>query len=202
MECSECGQEVRDQLRFCTFCGTPLYLFCPNCHTKIGKGDTFCGGCGIRLFSSVEFPAQQNFPPKKTKARPNETKQLFESERKNVTVLFADISGFTSMSEKLDPEDVTNIMNDCLKRMADIVVKYEGFVDKFIGDCTMAIFGAPITHENDPELAVRAALEMRKEIEEYNNHLTIKLEKPLSAHIGINSGIVIAGGMGSDQKMD
>jgi len=132
----------------------------------------------------------------------NNTGQVFESERKNVTVLFADISGFTSMSEKLDPEDVTTLMNDCLKIMADIVIKYEGYVDKFIGDCIMAIFGAPITHENDPELAVRAALDMKREIAEFNKGLPVKLEKPLTLHIGINSGIVIAGGVGSDKKLD
>ncbi|OSM02525.1 putative adenylate/guanylate cyclase [Magnetofaba australis IT-1] len=117
-------------------------------------------------------------------------------------MLFADISGFTAMSEKLDPEEVTDLMNGCLKMLADIVVRYEGHVDKFIGDCIMAIFGAPITHENDPELAVRAALDMQKEIEEYNKRLPVKLEKPLSLHIGVNSGMVIAGGVGSDQKME
>lgn len=80
-------------------------------------------------------------------------------ERKNVNVLFADISGFTAMSEKLDSEDVSTIMNDCLGMMAQCVTRYEGYVDKFISDCIMAIFGAPVTHENDPELAVCAALD-------------------------------------------
>ncbi|MBF0626476.1 MAG: AAA family ATPase, partial [Magnetococcales bacterium] len=125
-----------------------------------------------------------------------------ESERKNVTVLFADISGFTAMSEKMDPEAVTEVMNGCLKMLADIVLRYEGHVDKFIGDCIMAIFGAPITHENDPELALRAALDMKKEMEEYNRRLPVKLEKALTLHTGINSGMVIAGGVGSDQKME
>jgi class 3 adenylate cyclase len=71
------------------------------------------------------------------------------SARKYVTVLFADISGFTAMSEKLDSEDVTDLMNGCLSRMADVVMKYEGYVDKFVGDCIMALFGAPIAHEKD-----------------------------------------------------
>lgn len=128
--------------------------------------------------------------------------QSMESERKHVTVLFADISGFTAMSEKLDPEEVTQIMNGCLKMLADVVTHYEGYVDKFIGDCIMALFGAPVTHENDPELALRAALDMQQGMLNYNKNLPVKLDKPLTLHIGINTGIVIAGGVGSDQKME
>ena len=106
------------------------------------------------------------------------------------------------MSEKLDPEEVTTIMNSCLDIMGNTVTSFEGYIDKFIGDCIMALFGAPITHENDPELAIRAGLEMSKKIEEYNKELPIKLEKPLSLHIGINTGLVVAGEMGSNARMD
>lgn len=124
------------------------------------------------------------------------------SERRTVTVLFADVSGFTSMSEKLDPEEVTTIMNNCLQMMGDTVTAYEGYIDKFIGDCIMALFGAPTAHENDPELAVRAAIDMMKKIEDYNKTLPLKLEKPLGLHIGINTGLVVAGKIGSDARMD
>src|SRR6185437_7838713 len=123
-----------------------------------------------------------------------------ESERRTVTILFADIAGFTSLSEKLDPEDVTTLMNGCLKMLADIVVRYEGYVDKFIGDCVMAVFGPPIAHENHPELAVRTALTMRQEMERFNERLPVKIDKDLALHIGINSGLVIAGNVGSDAK--
>ena len=132
---------------------------------------------------------------------PRNAVETLESERRNVTVLFADISGFTAMSEKLDPEVVTSLMNGCMRNLADIVTRYEGHVDKFIGDCIMAIFGAPIAHENDPELALRAALDMMKSMEEYNKTLPVQLETPLALHTGINTGMVIAGGMGTDQKM-
>ncbi len=118
-----------------------------------------------------------------------------------MTVLFADISGFTAMRKKLDPEEVTDLMNECLRRLADTVTKYEGYVDKFVGDCIMALFGAPVAHENDPELAVRCALEMNQVTCEYNKTLPIKLEKPLMLHTGVNSGIVVAGGVGSDDNM-
>ena len=124
------------------------------------------------------------------------------SARKHVTVVFADISGFTAMSEKLDPEEVSNMMNDCLTKMADIVTGYQGYVDKFIGDCIMALFGAPVAHENDAELAIRAALDMNDAIIAYNRNLPIKLEKPLTLHTGINTGLVVAGNVGSGEKLE
>jgi len=207
VRCSDCGFDNRQDVKYCTRCGVPLFLFCHKCHCPMAEGDRYCGGCGARLLlpggtrgpllpmdvavSSERQALAQAGPPR-----------AFDSERKHVTVLFADISGFTSMSEKLDPEDVTTVMNGCLKLMAETVVKYEGYVDKFIGDCIMALFGAPVTHENDPELALRAALDMKKEMEDYNKNLPVKVEKPLALHIGINSGIVIAGSMGSDKKME
>ena len=185
----------------------PLFLICLKCSTPAQEGDQFCGGCGARLLQGAGAPlpvlamapaAAAAAVPAKRAGEP----AAFESERKNVTVLFADIAGFTAMSEKLDPEDVTNLMNGCLRMLADVVVRYEGYVDKFIGDCVMAIFGAPIAHENHPELAVRAALAMHKEMEEYNKTLPTKIDKKLALHTGVNSGMVIAGGVGSDMKME
>ncbi|MBF0136159.1 MAG: tetratricopeptide repeat protein [Magnetococcales bacterium] len=209
MNCSLCRTVNRDGVRFCTRCGAPLHLFCLRCHTPAMETDQYCGGCGNRLALGSGSPplpvltsTSRTTPPTLSPPRTTGNVVDMESERKNVTVLFADISGFTAMSEKMDPEAVTDVMNGCLKMLADIVMRYEGHVDKFIGDCIMAIFGAPITHENDPELAIRAALDMKREMEEYNRRLPIKLEKPLTLHTGINSGMVIAGGVGSDQKME
>ncbi|MBF0627687.1 MAG: AAA family ATPase [Magnetococcales bacterium] len=205
MNCSHCHQDNRQGVRYCTRCGTPLVAICPQCHAPRAAEDTYCGECGIRL----THPATSRLLPlSPAAALPGGFAPVapppvpMEAERKNVTVLFADISGFTAMSEKMDPEDVTNIMNGCMKMLADIVHRYEGHVDKFIGDCIMALFGAPVTHENDPELALRAALDMQKEMEEYNTHLQGRIENPLTLHTGINSGMVIAGGVGSDKKME
>ncbi len=210
MNCMDCGFNNREDIKFCTKCSTPLFQLCLKCGFPGCEGDLFCGGCGYRLQApygkTAPLPSQpakaHGAVSKQAAQPPSGTAPSMESERRNVTVLFADISGFTAMSELLDPEEVTEIMNGCLKLLADSVIKHEGYVDKFIGDCIMAIFGAPVSHENDPELAVLAALEMRKRIEEYNKNLTVKLEKPLTLHIGINTGTVIAGGVGSDQKME
>jgi class 3 adenylate cyclase/tetratricopeptide (TPR) repeat protein len=124
-----------------------------------------------------------------------------EGERRPVTVVFADVSGFTALSEKLDPEDVASLMNDCLKELVDAVYQYEGMVDKFIGDCIMAVFGAPVALEDDAERALRAALSMRERLERFNQRWTEKLQEPLGLHIGINSGTVIAGNVGTDLRM-
>ena len=207
MNCSACSFSNREGVHYCTRCGTPLVLVCLRCHTPAQEGDQFCGACGnrmIQLAGSAPLPvlAPALAAPAIAAPAPGPAAAPFESERKNVTVLFADIAGFTAMSEKLDPEDVTNLMNGCLRMLADVVVRYEGYVDKFIGDCVMAIFGAPIAHENHPELAVRAALAMHKEMEEYNKKLPAKIDKKLALHTGINSGMVIAGGVGSDMKME
>ncbi len=177
---------------------------CDQCQTVAFKGDIYCANCGFRLPSNNTYISsyQEKNSVQANIINSNLPEESHHSERKMVTVLFADLSGFTAMSEKLDPEEVTTIMNACLQIMGDTVIEYEGYIDKFIGDCIMALFGAPITHENDPELALRAALEMNRKIVEFNKNLPIKLEKPLTLHVGINTGVVIAGEMGSNARMD
>ncbi|MBI3286574.1 MAG: AAA family ATPase [Chloroflexi bacterium] len=117
-----------------------------------------------------------------------------EGERRPVTVLVADLSGFTALSQRLDPEEVKSLTNECLETMARVVFKYEGYVDKFIGDAVMALFGAPVIHEDDPERALRCALEMREAIR--------ALPHDLDLHIGVHSGEVIAGTVGPDLRME
>ena len=206
MTCSQCQFPNREGVRFCTHCGSFLkspqssIVSCAQCHTPVQADDRCCGNCGVDLAAAFKNSPAQAISNSATRS-PRNSVEALESERRNVTVLFADISGFTAMSEKLDPEVVTSLMNGCMRNLAEIVTRYEGHVDKFIGDCIMAIFGAPIAHENDPELALRAALDMMKSMEEYNKTLPIQLENPLTLHTGINTGMVIAGGMGTDEKM-
>ncbi len=124
-----------------------------------------------------------------------------EGERRQVTVVFADISGFTALSERLDPEEVASFSNDCMKELVASVYQYEGMIDKFIGDCIMAVFGAPVALEDDAERALRATLSMRERLEAFNRRWIDKLQEPLTLHIGINSGTVIAGNVGNDLRM-
>ena len=124
-----------------------------------------------------------------------------EGERKQVTVLFADISGFTAFSERLDPEEVATLTNEVFKELAEVVYQYEGYIDKLVGDAVMAVFGAPVAHEDDPERALRAALAMRERLEQFNRRARERLGQTLTLHIGINTGVVIAGNVGSDLRL-
>lgn len=125
-----------------------------------------------------------------------------KGERKQVTVMFADISGFTALSEKLDPEEVRSLINACFERLGEVIDRYDGHIDKFIGDEIMALFGAPIAHENDPERALRAALDMMETLAKFNAEHAHQILKPLALHFGVNSGLVIAGGIGTSQRQD
>jgi len=121
-----------------------------------------------------------------------------ESERRVATVMFADISGFTRMSDGMDPEDVTAIMNNCFSMMGRVIGKYGGTIDKFIGDGVMVLFGVPTAIENAPQKALNTAIELRKSVYKFNKEY--KLRIPLDIHIGINTGTVLAGTVGSDDK--
>jgi class 3 adenylate cyclase/tetratricopeptide (TPR) repeat protein len=121
-----------------------------------------------------------------------------ESERRTASVIFADISGFTAMSEKIDPEEMTAIVNDCFNRMGRVIERQGGTIDKFMGDCIMVLFGVPQAIEDAPQKAVDCAIEMRNVLQEFSEELA--LDTPLDLHVGINSGEVIYGEIGSEQK--
>lgn len=133
------------------------------------------------------------------KARRTKTSRRAEVERRNVTVLFADLSGFTALGERFDPEIIREFQDDLFDEIASVVYAHEGFVEKFVGDAVLAIFGAPLTHEDDPERALRAALAMRERMDGINERWVERLGQPLELHIGINSGAVVAGQMGTGE---
>ena len=183
---------------------------CPKCSANISESSRFCPECGSPLTDSALPPnlsgdrsalLQSYIPPELAKRVLSAGKQI-ESERRLVTVLFADVSGFTAMSERLDAEVVASVLNDCFKGLISIVYKYEGVIDKFIGDEIMAIFGAPIAHENDAERAIRCAMEMQEYLVRFNTLSPVALPVPLGMHIGLNTGIVVAGNVGSDLRMN
>ena len=119
-------------------------------------------------------------------------------ERRLVTILFADLAGFTALAEHLDPEEVHKLPNRCFDRLVPCVERYGGTIDKFIGDALMALFGAPVAHEHDPERAIRAALDLRGTLEEFNREQGLAL----ALHIGINTGRVLAGSVGGGGRRD
>ena len=116
-----------------------------------------------------------------------------DSERKHVTILFSDLSGYTAMSERLDPEEVKDIMSRIFGDIAQVVAKYEGFIEKFVGDAVMALFGVPKAHEDDPVRAIRAAREIHVLVEALSPELEERVGRPLFMHTGINTGLVVTG---------
>ena len=150
MKCPNCQFENPKSSKFCLECGEKLELRCPQCGNALPLGAKFCNECGQRLEEVVE--EEKTVP---------ET----EGERKHVTVLFSDLSGYTAMSERLDPEEVKEIMSKIFGEIAQVVTKYEGFIEKFIGDAVMALFGVPKGHEDDPVRAIRAAREIHDLVE-------------------------------------
>jgi len=149
MVCSSCGADNRPGRKFCTRCGAALAQACPACGLPLDGGEAFCGECGAPISAS----------PVATSARPLEPSQP-AAERRLVSVLFADLVGFTALSEHRDPEEVRELLTRYFEIARDVIVRYGGVVEKFIGDAVMAVWGAPVAHEDDAERAVRAALEL------------------------------------------
>jgi class 3 adenylate cyclase len=152
MRCSQCGFENRETVRFCEECSAKLELRCSACGTTVPLGRKFCGGCGQPLSTAdapaPRFAAPDAYTPRHLAEKILTSKAALEGERKQVTVLFADVVGFSTLSERLDPEIVHTIMDGCFELLTRAVHRYEGTINQFTGDGIMALFGAPITHED------------------------------------------------------
>ena len=179
MNCPKCQTENPGKKKFCHECGAKLSLLCSQCGAEILPSDKFCGECG----NKIEGPTDET-----TKLTAD-----FEGERKHVTVLFSDLSGYTAMSERLDPEELKRIMSWIFGEVAQIVTKYEGFIEKFIGDAVMALFGVPQAHEDDPVRAIKAAREIHAAVNAISPKLEKTIGQPLQMHSGINTGLVVTG---------
>jgi adenylate cyclase len=160
-------------------------MTCSGCGFEAPADFAFCPKCGARLAGAPAPP-----PSPAPTAAP-------DGDRRPVTVLFADLAGFTALSEGLDPEDVRAIQADLFREMSASVERYEGFVEKFVGDAVMAVFGAPRAHEDDPERGLRAALLMRERMQALSRRWERRVGRPLALHIGLNTGPVVAGRIGS-----
>jgi class 3 adenylate cyclase/predicted ATPase len=188
--CANCGTENPERARFCMSCGAGLSSACPSCGTENPPEAKFCIECGTAL-SGAPTPAAT---PQPGPAPPDHLRpaQLPE-ERRKATVLFADLSGYTAVAERMDPEAVKQMVDGALRRLGEEVTRFGGTVDKFIGDNVMAVFGAPVAHEDDPERAVRAGLAMQAAMAEINERID---GVEFALRVGINSGEVLAGQVG------
>ncbi len=217
MICRQCGFENPAGVNFCGRCGSRLGNLCPACGFENPADFSFCGGCGRKLTEpspSAEermppgYAAEdlnqkiQSYTPRHLAEKILSSKSAIEGERKIVTVLFADVSGFTSISERLDPEEVHSMMNRCFEILMDSVHRYEGSVNQFTGDGIMALFGAPISHEDGPRRAVHAALSMQEALGAYGEELKCERGIAFGVRIGLNTGPVVVGSIGNNLRMD
>ena len=160
-----------------------------GCNAPADRGATSCAAVALR-FSGV-VPARPGCPRAYNQAPAG------EADRRTVTVLFADLSGFTTLSEQLDPEVMQALQNELFEELTAAVQEFGGFVDKFVGDALLALFGAPHAHEDDPERALRAALAMLERTARLDARWRGRAGLPLTLHLGVNTGPVVAGGFGA-----
>jgi class 3 adenylate cyclase/tetratricopeptide (TPR) repeat protein/ribosomal protein L40E len=183
--CPNCAAENPDRARFCMSCGAELAPLCPSCGAENPAGAKFCIECGTAL-TDAAVPAPAAAPA--AEAPPEE--------RRQATILFADLSGYTAAAERMDPEAVKALVDRTLRRLGEEIERFGGSIDKFIGDNVMGVFGAPTAHEDDPERAVRAGLAMQDAMEGANRESKEKYGVEFSLRVGINSGEVMAGAVG------
>ena len=207
--CPKCGSHNPSGVDVCTQCAAPLARICANCGFANPINFKFCGNCGANLLGSAaarpageEERQRPSAIPTALAEKITRVGKQIEGERRNVTVLFCDISGFTTIAEKLDPEQVYDFIDSVRQVFTDEIYKHEGTLDKWLGDGLMALFGAPVAHEDDPARAVRTALGMQDALRRVNADLETRLGISLKVRIGLNAGTVVVGSVGSDLRMD
>lgn len=199
MQCPKCGLDNREGRKFCSKCGAKLENVCPECGFRNDPDDAFCGGCGTKLTEAAPPKLEDMQKQLQDRIPQSLADRLFagaremQGEYRLVTAIFADVVGSSGMAREMPLEEYVQRMNDCFKMMVDTIsIKYEGSINRFIGDCVLAFFGAPITHENDAERAILAALDIRDGVKELG----------LDVSIGVNTGTTYVGEMGSDLYLE
>ncbi|HLC43336.1 MAG TPA: adenylate/guanylate cyclase domain-containing protein, partial [Methylomirabilota bacterium] len=205
--CPTCQHENAPQAKFCGECGARLEQACRQCGHKNPAGSKFCSECGQSL-APVEAGAQglrdaapASYTPKHLAEKILTLRSALEGERKMVTVLFCDLQGSTPLAERIGPEGMHDLLNRLFELALAAVHRYEGSVNQFLGDGFMALFGAPIAHEDHASRAAFAALEIRESLGTLNVELAAR-GTPLHIRIGINTGPVVVGGIGDNLRMD
>jgi class 3 adenylate cyclase/predicted ATPase len=207
MICPKCNFTNSEDAKFCKGCGYKFELDCPSCSKTYCAGTLFCDECGYDLRKPENVPPTgysepRSYTPKFLADKILTTRAAIEGERKLVTVLFADVANYTALSEKLDPEEIHVIMDGCFKILMDEIHNYEGTINQFTGDGVMALFGAPITHEDHAVRALNAALEIQTSLKEYGKTIERKWGLPFQMRFGLNTGLVVVGRIGDNLRMD
>ena len=215
MKCPKCQTENPDTQKFCGECGAKLEKVCPNCGESNPPGFKFCGECGHNLTIPTEPTSKdlsfdekidkiQRYLPKGLTEKILGQRDKIEGERKQVTVMFCDMEGFTPLVEGLGPEEAYSIMDQVYEILIHKVHDYEGTVNEMTGDGIMALFGAPIALEDAPQRAIRSALAVHREMAQFNDKLKQERKSipPLKMRIGVHTGPVVVGTLGNDLRVE
>ncbi len=218
-QCTQCGQENPVGANFCNHCGASMSQRCPACQHENPPGARFCNACGHAMTGAQRTEAPVTSSPAEPGTSPSEAnprsytpdhlarriltnRSALEGERKQVTVLFADLKGSMELSEQVDAEEWHRVLDRFFGILSEAVHQFEGTINQYTGDGIMALFGAPIAHEDHAVRACHAALTMRQELRRFADELRLQDGLNLSARIGINSGEVVVGKIGDDLRMD
>ena len=214
MKCPACKTDNPEGANFCLNCGAKLILTCDKCGTELPFNAKFCYQCGAHLAEPAAslvmnaeggkvVEAMQRMIPQEYIERLREAGGSVTSERRLVTILFSDVQGYTAMAENLDPEVVLEIMNGAFEVLMEPIYKYEGTLARLMGDALLAFFGAPISHEDDAERAIRAGLEIVAGADQYAKKLMkARSIEGFEVRVGVNTGLVVVGEVGSDLHVE
>jgi class 3 adenylate cyclase/tetratricopeptide (TPR) repeat protein len=206
MACPRCSHESPPSARFCTECGARLALACASCGAALSEGARFCGACGWSVEAQrtdhPRFASPEAYTPRHLAEKIRTSGKAIAGERKQVTVLFADLKGSMELLADRDPEETRKLLDPVLEHMMDAVHKYEGTVNQVMGDGIMALFGAPVAHEDHAVRACYAALRMQESVMRYAEEVRRAEGIPIQIRVGLNSGEVVVRSIGSDLHMD
>ena len=204
MNCHKCRAENDEAAHFCEECGARLEIACSNCGQPLTPGKKFCRSCGTPAASAEVFGSASpaTYTPAHLAEKILTSRAALEGERKQVTVLFADLKGSMELLAERDPEDARKLLDPVLERMMEAVHRYEGTVNQVMGDGIMALFGAPLAHEDHALRACYAALRMQEAVTQYADGVFRTQGVLIQIRVGLNSGEVVVRAIGSDLRMD
>jgi len=206
VRCPRCQTENRADARFCEDCGARMESSCPSCGHPVGSGKKFCGNCGVSLTEQAAARpaarAPESYTPKHLAEKIRTARADLVGERKQVTVLFADLKGSMELLADRDPEEARRLLDPVLERMMEAVHRYEGTVNQVMGDGIMALFGAPLAHEDHAVRACYTAIRMQDTVGRYAEELRRNQGIDVQIRVGLNSGEVVVRSIGSDLHMD
>src|SRR3990172_3960980 len=206
MQCPACSEDNPAHARFCLGCGARLAVACSACGIELPSSARFCLACGqpvgAKDAKAPATPAPESYTPKHLAEQILTSRGALEGERKQVPILFADLKGSMELLAERDPEEARKLLDPVLERMMEAVHRYEGTVNQVMGDGIMALFGAPLAHEDHAVRACYAALRMQDVVRRYSDELRRAQGVEVQIRVGVNSGEVVVRSIGSDLRMD